>query len=117
MRNTYLSLIAALLLVPHFAFAQAPQPVQNQATTGTADIGPMFTTTEGDEARYERYRDLRDGAYSSLGLNRETSSYLFTATAWHIGYRDQRYNVEYMRKRLTFGFNWISLPLNYTISS
>jgi len=114
MRNVYLTLIAALLLLPHPALAQAPQPVQSEATTGTADIGPMFTTTKGDEARYERYRDLRDGAYTSLGLNRESSSYLFNATAWHIGYRDQRYNVEYMRPRLTFGFNWISLPLNYS---
>src|SRR5678815_4506587 len=76
MRNVYLTLIAALLLMPHPALAQAPQPVQSQATTGTADIGPMLTTTKGDEARYERYRDLRDGAYTSLGLNRETSSYL-----------------------------------------
>ena len=26
----------------------------------------MFTTTDGDEARYERYRDTRDGVYSSF---------------------------------------------------
>ena len=114
MRNTRLTLTAALLLIPHLALAQAPQPVQGQAATGTADIGGMFTTTDGDEARYERYRDLRDGAYTSLTLRRETESYLFNGTASHIGYRDQRYNVDYLRPRLTFGFNWTSLPLNYS---
>ena len=114
MRNAYLTLTAALLLIPHLALAQAPQPVQSQAVTGTADIGGIVTTTDGDAARYERYRDLRDGAYTSLKLGQETGSYLFKATASHIGYRDQRYNVEYVRPRFTFGFNWTSLPLNYS---
>src|SRR5215212_2189013 len=113
MRNTYMTLAAALL-IPQLALAQAPPPVQSQAVTGTADIGGMFTTTDGDEARYERYRDTRDGAYTNLSLGRETGSYLFNATASHIGYRDQRYNIDYVRPRLTVGFNWTSLPLNYS---
>src|SRR5688572_6478847 len=112
MRNRYLALTAALLLIPELAAAQQPAPAA--AATGTVDVGGMFTTTDGDEARYERYRDTRDGAYTSLALNRETGSYLFNASASHIGYRDQRYAVEYSRPRLDFGFNWISLPLNYS---
>jgi hypothetical protein len=114
MRTTYLTLIAALLLIPPAARAQAPQAAASEAPTGQVDLGGMFTATDGDEARYERYRDLRDGAYTSLTLGRETASYVFDATASHIGYRDQRYNVEYARPRLTFGFNWTSLPLNYS---
>src|SRR4029434_2253983 len=51
---------------------------------------------------------------TNLSLGRETGSYLFDATAWHIGYRDQRYHLEYQRSRFSFGFNWISLPLNYS---
>ena len=113
MRITHLTLVSALLLIPSPASAQAPPPATGQAT-GTVDVGGMFTTTDGDEARYERYRDTRDGAYTSLSLNRETESYLFNASASHIGYRDQRYAVEYSRPRLNFGFNWISLPLNYS---
>ncbi|MGH9239591.1 MAG: MtrB/PioB family outer membrane beta-barrel protein [Vicinamibacterales bacterium] len=112
MRNRYLALTAALLLIPQLAAAQ--QPAAAAAATGTVDVGGMFTTTDGDEARYERYRDTRDGAYTSLALNRETGSYLFNASASHIGYRDQRYAVEYSRPRLDFGFHWISLPLNYS---
>ena len=113
MRTISLTLAAALLLIPQLARAQAPQAA-TQAPTGQVDVGGMFTTTDGDEARYERYRDLRDGAYTSFKLGQETGSYLFGATASHIGYRDQRYNVEYLRPRLSFGFNWTSLPLNYS---
>ena len=121
MRNRYLTLTAALLLVPHLAYAQA-RPAQPSApaaaapagATGTVDVGGLFTTTDGDEARYERYRDTRDGVYSGLTLNREGSSYLFDATASHIGYRDQRYSANVLSRRVNFGFNWISVPLNYS---
>src|SRR5262245_66025355 len=98
MGTRYLTLTAALLLIPHLATAQVPQPAQG-AAGGTADIGGMFTTIEGDAARYERYRDMRDGAYTNLSLGRETGSYLFDATAWHIGYRDQRFQVQEPRAR------------------
>jgi len=114
MRITSLTLAAALLLVAQLARAQAPQTAPTQTETGQVDVGGMFTTTDGDAARYERYRDLRDGAYTNLKFGRETGSYLFDATASHIGYRDQRYTVEYTRPRLTFGFTWIGLPLNYS---
>jgi len=113
MRTTYLTLAAALLLIPQVARAQAP-PVAPTQATGQVDVGGMFTTTDGDEARYERYRDLRDGAFTSLTLGQETGTHRFDATASHIGYRDQRYNVEYLRPRLSFGFSWASLPLNYS---
>ena len=113
MRNRLLMLIAALLLVPVPGMAQTPQPPQPPQTqtappaspfTGLADVGGLFTTTDGDEARYERYRDTRDGLYSSFTLNRETASYLFDANASHVGYRDQRYDVSYVRPKVKFGF-------------
>ena len=69
--------------------------------TGQVDVGGMFTATDGDEARYERYRDLRDGAFTASQLGQETGTHLFDVTASHIGYRDQRYNVEYLRPRLS----------------
>ena len=120
MRNRLLMLAAALLLVPCPGAAQTQQPPPTQTAppaspfTGLADVGGLFTTADGDEARYERYRDTRDGLYSSFTLNRETVSYLFDANASHVGYRDQRYDVSYLRRKIKFGFNWLSLPLNYS---
>jgi hypothetical protein len=118
MRNRILT-IAALLLTARAGYAQTPsQAAQPQAGTspfaGTVDIGGLFTTTDGDEARYERYRDTRDGVYSSLSVNRETPSLLFSARALHSGYRDQRYEASVLSRRVNVGFEWVTLPLNFS---
>jgi hypothetical protein len=122
MRNKLVLSIAALLLAVRPGLAQTPQPPQTQgqvpvpasALAGGVDVGGLFTTTEGDAARYERYRDLRDGVFSNLNLRRESGSYLFDANAWHVGYRDQRYNATALSRRINVGFDWLSLPLNYS---
>jgi hypothetical protein len=120
MRNRLVLLTAALLLTARSGMAQTPQAPQSQAPAavspfrGTADVGPLFTTTDGDEARYERYRDTRDGVYTNLSANRLGSSYQFEANGSHIGYRDQKYSVSYFGSKVTAGFNWVSLPLNFS---
>jgi MtrB/PioB family decaheme-associated outer membrane protein len=112
---------AALLLIAHAAVAQTPQAPQSQAPgatpslfRGSVDFGGLFTTTDGDEARYQRYRDDRNGVFSGLSVNREGTSYLFDATASHIGYRDQRYSANYFGPKVTLGFQWTSLPTNFS---
>jgi MtrB/PioB family decaheme-associated outer membrane protein len=118
MLKRLMMLSAALLVAVRPAMAQAPQLPQSPAPPpllgGTLDVGGLFTATDGDEARFERYRDVRDGVYSNVGLNREGRSYLFDANAYHVGYRDQRYNVAYLGRRVNLGFQWVSLPLNYS---
>jgi MtrB/PioB family decaheme-associated outer membrane protein len=118
MRNRILT-IAALLLTARVGYAQTPpsQPAQPTARSpfqGNVDIGGLFTTTDGDEARYERYRDARDGVYSNLSVNRNTSSFVFNANALHPGYRDQRYAATLFTKRVSAAFDWVSVPLNYS---
>ena len=120
MRDRLLFLIAALLSIVPSSMAQTPQAQQSQAPVaampfrGSADFGGMFTTTDGDQARYERYRDARDGVFSNFTANRQGSSYLFDASASHIGYRDQKYAANYLGSKLTVGFDWVSLPLNFS---
>lgn len=120
MRNRLVMLTAALLLASRPGAAQTPQAPQTQPQaptsplTGVVDIGGLFATTEGDEARYERYRDTRDGLYSSFRLTRESGTSVFNANASHVGYRDQRYNAAFLSRRINFAFNWVSLPLNYS---
>ncbi|HEX2462910.1 MAG TPA: MtrB/PioB family outer membrane beta-barrel protein [Vicinamibacterales bacterium] len=122
MRYKPILLAAALLAIGHPGLAQTPQPSQapkpaqptSQLGGGTVDIGGRFTTTDGDEARYERYRDERDGVYSSFSFGRQSDSYLFDATASHVGYRDQRYAVDFYSRAVKFSFRWDSLPLNFS---
>ena len=75
MRNRVMTITAALLLASAvFTSAQDSQqaPAQPQAPAGTPivtglksiDFGFRGTGTSGDEARFERYRDTRNGAYT-----------------------------------------------------
>jgi putative beta-barrel porin MtrB/PioB len=120
MRNRVAMMSPLFLLLSTAGLAQTPgaAPGQTPAPTpplsGTVDIGGQFTTTDGDEARYGRYRDTRDGLFSNFNLNRIGKTYFFDANALHIGYRDQRYNAIYKDSRVDFNFNWVSLPLNFS---
>src|SRR5262245_12231783 len=107
--RTRLVMLTALLLTARATHAQTPA-VQSQAPalteasaqtptqataapagkmpfTGLFDVGGLFTGTDGDAARFERYRDTRDGLYTNINLHRADPSYLFDANASHIGYR------------------------------
>ena len=118
MRNRLTILTAALLLASaSLALAQAPQqaaPVAPAPSLGSFDFGYRGTSTDGDEARYERYRDLRNGVDSRFLFSKETGDYLFDIKAFNIGYRDQRYSAGYASKKIQFSFLWDSIPLNYS---
>lgn len=125
MRNRVMTVTAALLLTSAtivWAQDQPKTPAQPQApATSTPaptglnmiDFGYRGTTTSGDEARYERYRDTRNGAYTNILLGKETEKYLFGASARNIGYHDQNYTVDYQNHALRFGFLFDAIPLNY----
>jgi MtrB/PioB family decaheme-associated outer membrane protein len=115
MRYRFLILGALLCLAPRPVLAQQPAtPAPLSGLTGTVDVGGMFTATDGDEARYERYRDMRDGVATGLNVSRQNESSLFDASASHIGYRDQRYGARFMNSRVRLNFDWQSIPLNFS---
>src|SRR5687767_10194611 len=120
MRNNMMLAGAAFLLTASHGLAQTQQAPQAQPPepasrlSGTVDIGGQFSTIDGDEARFQRYRDARDGLYSQISLNRQGTSYLFDANASHVGYRDQRYKATVLSRKLNVGFDWVSIPLNYS---
>lgn len=124
MRNRVMIVAAALLLAsPTIVRAQAQQPPQSQPPAPTQpaaatqenifDVGFRFTSTDGDEARYERYRDTRDGLYTRFAYGKDGGTYLFNAFAKNIGYRDQKYSADYQRNALRFNFLFDQIPLNY----
>ena len=123
MRSTLMIGAGVLLLSSRIGTAQtAPKPPVQQPVApgptvpslGSIDFGARGTDTELDAAQYERYRDLRSGAASLFAISKETASYFFDASAFNVGYRDQRYKLRYDRHKLNFGFLWDSIPINYS---
>src|SRR5678815_2845299 len=124
----------AALLTAASAHAQRPslQPVPEQlpeprppageptpgaaapVTFGSIDLGFRGTTTSGDAAEYERYRDLRSGSWSRLAFDKSTDMYLFGARAQNIGYRDQRFGADYRGGKGWLYGSFDSIPLNYS---
>src|SRR5262245_23424407 len=134
MRTEHLLIVAVLSAVPCAAQAQNPPsqpPAQTQppaapapdvtapgAFTGHVDFGVRGTTytADSDRARYQRYRDLRNGVIAdALRAGKEGDGWTFTASADHIGYRDQRYVANYDRHgKVKVAFAFDQIPLFYS---
>lgn len=112
MRIVFIVITAALTVTPAIARAQSA-PGSNPAFTGTLDFGARGTTTSGDAARYERYRDLGDGLFlETLRLNAERNGWYVTAGADHAGRRDQRFTGQIERPgRLKLWAMWDQIPM------
>lgn len=124
MRSRMLAFAGALVLLAAPAFAQATLPAptdpreQNAASLsgkafGNVDFGVHFTDITGDEARAQRYRDLRDGPLAdNLLFSRRGNDWALRATGTKIGYRDQRFTGEYrLVGKVKASFDWNQIPL------
>ena len=119
MRISHGLLVATLVLIPFMAAAQtAPSPeIAPVSTTGPSggwiDFGARATSVRGDPARYERYRDLGDGAYlGGLRLNRVTNGWVVALGADNVGRRDQRFDGEFIRPGKFKGYAmWDQIPM------
>jgi MtrB/PioB family decaheme-associated outer membrane protein len=132
MRNRLFTMVAALLLVSGGAMAQDkdPSPTPQQDTAATKAASPefggvnqiefgyrgTFYTQGSDEARYQRYQDLRNGAtVDKFRWGKTTDQYLFKVEADHLGYRDQRFYGTYNSfGKLKADFEWNQVPLYYS---
>jgi MtrB/PioB family decaheme-associated outer membrane protein len=94
--------------------APAPSGPTLFGLTGTVDFGARVTSTDGDAARYERYRDLRSGVFSSINLGQKNDRRLFGIRIEKVGYRDQSYAVDYNGGRTRASGSFDSIPLNYS---
>ncbi len=119
MRNKLMMLGAAALLLASTTTLWAqdkPEPTPTPSN-GSLDIGGRFTSTTGDAARYERYRDLRDGVNANLLFFKETEKWAFDIKAKNIGYDDQRYLLNFNSRRVRFSLFFDQTPTNYAYNS
>jgi MtrB/PioB family decaheme-associated outer membrane protein len=123
--RTILSLVViACLLRPSIARAQTPAAAPTALTGAIDSAGSEENVAEfavrgtsyaadSDEARYQRYRDLRNGGTLDLfRFTKATDSQWFNLQADHVGYRDQRFAAsinDYGKMKASFEFNQIPL--------
>lgn len=112
MRIKSIIAIAALLVLAVSATAQA-QNGTAASTTFTSEIGLRGTSTTGDAARYERYRDLGNGLFAdALRFTRHTDPWLFTVSSDHLGRKDQRIIGRATRQgKVNAWFMWDQIPM------
>jgi len=96
---------------------EPPQDIGTAAAPGTGWVDFGFRGTaygdNSDEARYQRYRDLRNGPFvEGFHWGKNDDRALWAVRATNVGYRDQQYSAEYNRfgkVRASFDFNQIPL--------
>ena len=117
MRSRLLGMTAALLLASAPAIGQ--EAGTSEPTTGSVDIGGRIGTVDGDDARFQRFRDFRDGAFlDNVRYVRDTERWLFEANANNVGYRDQRYEARFNQfGKLKVSFTWDQVPLFYSVDT
>jgi len=110
--------VTVLVLIPLIAAAQtAPSPeIMAKGILpngGWIDFGVRTTSVRGDPARYERYRDLSDGAFvDRLRSNRAANGWVINLGADNVGRRDQRFDGEFVRPGKFKGYAmWDQIPM------
>lgn len=115
MRTRILILTGALLLASSgLALAQQTATTTPPATPklGLIDVGVRVDDVSGDEARYNRFRDIRDGLFlQKFRLEKETDTWFARGTAANLGYRDQEFGAAFESiGRLKVNFDWVQTP-------
>lgn len=85
------------------------------------EFGGRWSSVEGDPARWQRYRDLRDGALltkARYARNAPDEAWLFKAGADNVGWRDQRFFADYDRPGvISFRGRWDQIPQFYSVDT
>jgi MtrB/PioB family decaheme-associated outer membrane protein len=137
MRTFTPALILAVALLPTAAVSgqqPAPAPAQPAAAAPADDsrslfeptwrqfeIGGRLSSVEGDPARWQRYRDLRDGVlFTNARYEREwaETGQRFQVAADNVGWRDGRYIGMLERQgRFSVTGSWDGIPQFYSVDT
>ena len=100
------------------AATPATAPDTAPAISGWFDFGFRGSSVDGDKARWERYRDLRDGLLTKGDFSKETDNYQLRFRVANAGYHDQQYVADYNNYgKLKVTAMWNSIPLNYAYNT
>ncbi|MBP6715972.1 MAG: MtrB/PioB family outer membrane beta-barrel protein, partial [Acidobacteria bacterium] len=105
-------LILAIAMAPAAAVAQTKSADAPAATTALFDLGVRGTSTTGQPARYERFRDLGDGLFlETFRFTTDKSGWLVNLGADHVGRADQKYFGAFVRPgQFKANASWDQIP-------
>ncbi|HEY2150504.1 MAG TPA: MtrB/PioB family outer membrane beta-barrel protein [Vicinamibacterales bacterium] len=85
------------------------------------EVGGRITSISGDQARAQRFQDLRSGVvFTDFKYAKEDTdgNWLYRLTADNVGYRDQKYTGSYERTgRFVISGLWDQIPQFYSIDT
>lgn len=112
MRTTPI-LIALLLTASAAAAQQDGVPTRPTGSSGSIDFGMRFTELSGDQARTQRFRDVRDGGVADrFRFEQRGTSWLLDGGADHVGRLDQRFFATLRAGgKVKASFRWDQIPL------
>jgi MtrB/PioB family decaheme-associated outer membrane protein len=102
--------------------APAQQPVASttaSSSAGEAEFGGRASSISGDAARFQRYRDVRNGPTIDRAQYQNVKQrWEFKASLDHAGYRDQRYTAGFNQYgKLKATFQWDQVPFFYSVDT
>jgi MtrB/PioB family decaheme-associated outer membrane protein len=117
--NRFIAIVPTLLLLFVAAPARGQDADADVPEANRVDIGGRASNIDGDEARYQRYRDLRDGGtVDLLRYSKSTDAWKVNLQADHVGYRDQRYEGSLNAYgKVKVKFEWNQIPLFYSVDT
>ena len=82
------------LLVIILSLVPCPKVLaQERILAGEVSLTPAHADIKGNRAKFNEYRDLRDGVYGHIGLHYNTEKTYLNFRGDNIGYRDQKYEL------------------------
>ena len=125
--RTHLGSLLALLALTTAASAQTTQtppapagkPASLSQPSGEVEFGGRASRISGDAARFQKYRDLRNGPTIDRARYEKTKErWEFKAALDHAGYRDQRYTAGFNQYgKLKASFQWDQIPFFYSMDT
>jgi MtrB/PioB family decaheme-associated outer membrane protein len=88
---------------------------QERKLEGKVSITGVAPKIEGEKAKFNEYRDIRDGIYVGIDAREETDKYYTDFKAEDIGYKTQEYGLEGGKwGSFKYHFEYTEIPHNFT---
>ncbi|MEW5745367.1 MAG: MtrB/PioB family outer membrane beta-barrel protein [Nitrospirota bacterium] len=110
---TYTAVLCALFLLSTGAYADEAKPLSGEIKA----VGKLVNV-DGNEAKFNEYRDLQDGVYGDIRLKYDNNRYFMKFNAGDIAYDTQSYKLESgMWGKFKFYLKYNEIPHNITYNA